>query len=265
MSPRPLRRGNWSVQELARLRQLLPWRGVAATALLLRRSPESVERKAVELLRVPARRGAFAAAEDQLLRDAWGALDARLIGLLSGRTPAEVRARAADLRAQPRAGPWSSTERLRLKRLFGTRSDLDLEVCMHRRVDDLLAMARALCLAKDKRHAAAARLVAPDARGGAARTRMPRWSPAEVERLRELYAAHDNLTVAQALGRTVTSVANKANQLGLHKGAAVLAAIGRSNVARRRPRARTDGAAGVPAAASAVARQPAAAEGVAGG
>ena len=232
MTARPLRRGNWSVQELARLRLLLPWRGVGATAGLLRRSPESVERKAIELLRVPARRGAFAPADDQLLRDAWGAVDARLLGVLLGRTPAEVRARAAELRARPQAGPWTSRERLRLKRLYGTRSDADLEVCMLRRAADVSAMARALCLAKDKRHAAAA--ARPAGAGPAApRTRMPRWSAAEVARLRELYPTQDNLAVAQALGRTVTSVANKANQLGLHKDGAVLAAIGRANVFRR--------------------------------
>lgn len=233
MTARPLRRGNWSVQELARLRQLLPWRGVVATAALLRRSPESVERKAIELLRVPARRGAFAPADDQLLRDAWGAVDARLLGVLLGRTPAEVRARAADLRARPQAGPWSPRERLRLKRLYGTRSDADLEVCMLRRAADVSAMARALCLAKDKRHAAAARPAGAAAGDSAPRTRMPRWAAAEVARLRELYPSQDNLAVAQALGRTVTSVANKANQLGLHKDGAVLAAIGRANVSRR--------------------------------
>jgi hypothetical protein len=249
MTARPLRRGNWSVQELARLRQLLPWRGVAATAALLRRSPESVERKAVDLLRTPTRRGPFAPADDQTLRDAWGAVDARLLGILLGRTPAEVRARAAELRARPQSGPWTSKERLRLKRLYGTRSDGDLEVCMQRRAADLAAAARALCLAKDKRHAAAVRT---GAAGGVARTRMPRWSAAEVARLRELYPKLDNLAVAQALGRTVTSVANKANQLGLHKGGAVLAAIGRANVARRY-QAAADGA--VAPAAPEVARQ----------
>ena len=53
MSDRPLRRGNWSVQELERLRLLLPHRGVAQTAALLRRSPDSVQRKALALLRTP--------------------------------------------------------------------------------------------------------------------------------------------------------------------------------------------------------------------
>lgn len=261
-SPRPLRRGNWSVQEMARLRQLLPWRGVAATAALLRRSPESVERKAVELLRAPARRGPFAGADDQLLRDAWGAVDARLLGVMLGRTPAEVRVRAAELRARPQSGPWTSKERLRLKRLYGTRSDADLEVCMLRRVADLTAMARDLCLAKDKRHAAAARPVGPAPSAAVARTRMPRWAATEVARLRELYPTLDNLAVAQALGRTVTSVANKANQLGLHKDGAVLAAIGRANVSRRyRP---AEGAAVTPVP-SAPARHGDAAEAALGG
>ena len=40
MSQNPLRRGNWSVQELARLRLLLPQRGVEQTAVLLRRSAD---------------------------------------------------------------------------------------------------------------------------------------------------------------------------------------------------------------------------------
>ena len=36
MTARGLRRGNWSVQELERLRLLLPQRGVEGTAALLR-------------------------------------------------------------------------------------------------------------------------------------------------------------------------------------------------------------------------------------
>lgn len=249
MSARALRRGNWSVQELHRLRQLLPWRGVAATAQLLRRSPDSVERKAAELLRVPARRGAFTASDDQTLQDAWGAVDLRLLALMLGRTPAEVRARAAELRARPLAGPWTRGERLRLKRLYGTRRDDDLQVCMQRRADDVQAMAATLCLAKDKRFAAAERPA-----GG--RMRMPRWSAVEVERLRALYPALDNLAVAKALGRTVTSVANKANQLGLHKSAALLADIGRANVSLRYRRA--DEGVAAPATAPAAARPAAA-------
>ena len=52
-------------------------------------------------------------------------------------------------------------------------------------------------------------------------------------KLRELYPDNDNLDIARRLGRSVASVANKANQLGLHKSAALLARIGRKNVAVR--------------------------------
>lgn len=232
MTARPLRRGNWSVQELERLRQLLPARGVAATARLLRRSAESVERKAAELLRVPPRRGDWTASDDQLLQDAWGAVDARLLATMLGRPPQDVRKRAAELRERPATGPWTQPERLKLKRLYGTRADEDLEVCLRRTAADVRAMAGSMCLAKDKRFAAAAAAGAPIAAAGRP-TRMPRWSATEVERLAAIYPDRDNLAVAQALGRTVTSVANKANQLGLRKSPLLLADIGRSNVSLR--------------------------------
>ena len=75
MSQQPLRRGNWSVQELERLRALLPQRGVEHTASLLRRSPQSVQKKAHELLRVPPRVGPWTKADDELLRRCWGAVE----------------------------------------------------------------------------------------------------------------------------------------------------------------------------------------------
>jgi hypothetical protein len=263
MTPRPLRRGNWSVQELERLRQLLPARGVPTTALLLRRSAESVERKAAELLRVPPRRGDWTDSDDQLLQDAWGAVDARLLATMLGRSPQDVRKRVGELRDRPLEGAWTQPERLRLKRLFGTRSDADLEVCLRRPAAEVRAMAQSLCLAKDKRFAAAvaaAATAADEVRALAGRpTRMPRWAPGEVERLRAIYPDRDNLAVAQALGRTVTSVANKANQLGLRKSQLLLADIGRANVSLRYRSA--DAALAVapavaPAVASAVAAMP---------
>jgi hypothetical protein len=125
------------------------------------------------------------------------------------------------LRARVRRGAWSRAERQLLKELYGTRSDEDLEVSCSRARADVAAMAAQLCLAKDKRFAA---------RSGA---RMPRWTAAEVERLRQLYPDRDNLEVARRIGRTVTSVANKANQLGLRKSPSLLADLGRSNVAVR--------------------------------
>jgi hypothetical protein len=226
MSERQLRRGNWSVQELERLRLLLPRRGIDTTAILLRRSAASVQRKALDLLRVPARRGDWTASDDTLLREAWGALDLRLLSAMLGRPAAEVRRRAGELQRSLRSGPWSRADQLSLKDLYGTRSDADLEVCLSRPRHEIAAMAARLCLAKDKR------FVAPVEEPAAAR-RMPRWTAEQVEQLRQVYADRDNLAVARVLGRTVTSVANKANLLGLKKSPALLADIGRHNVRSR--------------------------------
>lgn len=236
MSQRPLRRGNWSVQELERLRALLPRRGVEGTAALLRRSPASVLKKALSLLRVPPRRGDWTESDDLQLRLSWGAVEPRLLGPMLGRPTAEVRRRAALLRANVRAGSWTPAELKLLKDLYGTRDDRDLEVCLQRTEREIGAVARRLCLAKDKRYlASTAAGTSPRAAGerAARRARMPRWNRAEIERLCAIYPDHDNLTVARELGRTVTSVANKANQLGLRKSHALLAAIGRTNISIR--------------------------------
>lgn len=235
MTRRQLRRGNWSVQELERLRQLLPRRGVEATAALLRRSPASVQKKALLLLRVPARRGDWTDSDDALLRDSWGAVEPRLLAAMLGRPLPDVRRRAEQLRACVRAGPWQRDELVRLKDLYGTRRDRDLEVCLSRSRADIAGKALQLCLAKDKRFVA--RDVGDDRAGepvaGTVRARMPRWTSEQVAQLRRIYADRDNLAVARALGRTVTSVANKANQLGLRKSAGLLTDIGRTNVATR--------------------------------
>ncbi|MCR9245355.1 MAG: hypothetical protein NXI31_10005 [bacterium] len=233
MSARGLRRGNWSVQELERLRALLPRRGVKDTAVLLRRSAASVYRKAMEIMRVAPRSGAWSAAEDLVLRDAWGVLDHRLLAALVGRSVAQVAARANLLRQHPGTGSWSAAERHRLKEFYGTRSDEDLELCILRPVAEIVAMARELCLAKDKRFSASARRRAGGGEAAADGPKMPRWSAAEVEKLREIYAEHDNLEIARHLGRTVASVANKANHLGLKKSPEILADIGRANVKSR--------------------------------
>ena len=241
MSQRPLRRGNWSVQELERLRLLLPHRGVEQTAALLRRSSDSVQRKALDLLRVPQRKGPWTNSDDLQLRQAWGALEPRMLAPMLGRPTGDVRRRADELRRSLRRGPWSREERRMLKKLYGTRHDEDLEVCLLRERGEIRSVAKELCLAKDKRFQAGQQRPARERDGvvdgvavaGAGRSPMPRWTSEEVRRLRELYPDHDNLTVARELGRTVTSVANKAYQLGIKKSAELLADIGRSNISHR--------------------------------
>jgi hypothetical protein len=237
-----LRRGNWSVQELERLRLLLPHRGVEQTAALLRRTPDSVLRKALDLLRVTPRKGAWTDSDDWQLRQAWGAVELRLLASMLGRPASEVRSRAAELRSRLSSGPWTREETRLLKKLYGTRADEDLEVSLMRSHSEIATAARRMCLAKDKKFQSACNSAAAEKAPGVGkggklkpvlRSRMPRWISAEVEKLREIYPDYDNLTVARELGRSVTSVANKAFQLGLHKSAALLASIGRSNIAYR--------------------------------
>jgi hypothetical protein len=237
-----LRRGNWSVQELERLRLLLPHRGVEQTAALLRRSADSVQRKAMELLRVTSRKGAWTDSDDWQLRLAWGAVEVRLLAPMLGRPANEVRSRAAELRKRAKLGPWTREERRLLKKLYGTRTDEDLEVSLMRSTAEIAAAAKSMCLAKDKKFQATRSLAGKRRRkpGGGLegavaipRSTMPRWTSEEMQKLRQLYPDHDNLSVAQQLGRSVTSVANKAYQLGIHKSAALLASIGRSNIQQR--------------------------------
>ncbi len=237
-----LRRGNWSVQELDRLRVLLPHRGVEQTAALLRRTPDSVQRKALDLLRVTPRKGAWTDSDDWQLRQAWGAVELDLLAPMLGRPANEVRSRAAELRSRLKSGDWTREETRLLKKLYGTRTDEDLEVSLMRSHSEIAIAAQRMCLAKDKRFQSACNNAAADnaprvGKGGkpkpVVRSRMPRWMSTEVEMLRQIYPDHDNLAVARELGRSVTSVANKAFQLGIQKSAAMLTSIGRSNIAQR--------------------------------
>lgn len=222
------KKGNWSATELARLRELFPRCPERRIAALLNRSVESVRRRARDLFERPARRGAWTADDDRQLRLSHGVLSTKSLALVLARPVREVNARIRELRAHRRRGPWSADEALLLKRIYGSRSDEALEVCLSRGKREIRRMAGELCLSKDKRFTAT--LPAP-ARGG--KRGMPRWTREDRDLLVTLYPDHDNLEIARRLGRSVTSVANKANQLGLRKGVDLLRDMGRRNVAVR--------------------------------
>jgi hypothetical protein len=139
--------------------------------------------------------------------------------MLLGRSVEEVSERVAELRCRFRRGRWTPAELRRLRRLYGTRHAEALVVCLGRTAEDIERQAAELCLAKDK--------------GFVRLASMPRWTQAEVSRLRELYPHRDNLEIARELGRSVASVANKASQLGLGKSLERLRAMGRANVRLR--------------------------------
>ncbi len=169
------------------------------------------------------RREPWQAAEDVVLRRGLGAVPDGDLALALRRTIKEVRGRAALLRAEVGSAPWSSADQALLRRLYGTRPIAALEVCFGRPAADIEAASARLCLRKDRRFVAS----------GRGSSSVPRWTPADVTRLRALYPTNDNLAIAAALGRSVLSVANKANQLGLKKRKRWLRQTGRVSAGRR--------------------------------
>lgn len=224
------RRGNWSAAELGRLRELYPRCPAHRLAARLGRTTACVRRRAALLFDRPKKRGPWTADEDRGLRAAYGLHDLAELALFLARSEREVAERVDRLRRRYRRGPWTRGEQTLLKRVYGERSDDDLEVCLSRSRAQIAAMAAALCLRKDKRFVAV-RSRGPRLGG----QRMPRWSPQEVKRLTALYPVHGNLEIARQLGRSVTGVANKANQLELRKTRALRQATGRDNVRARYP------------------------------
>ena len=221
------KKGNWSSEELERLRLLYPRCSEDRIVSIMNRSPESVRRRARELFQRPVWRREWTADEDLQLRISYGVLDLRYLALVLARNQRDVQERIEFFRQNRWRGAWTRAETLLLKQLYGSRSDVDLEVCLSRSRVQIARLARQLCLSKDKRFVAAV----PSA--SEARKPMPRWSSEDERRLTALYPHRDNLEIARHLGRSVASVANKASQLGLKKSPKVLREMGRKNVAVR--------------------------------
>lgn len=218
------KRGNWSGGELGRLKTLYPTCSEERVASLMNRSVESVRIRAKHVFHRPVVRGDWSGDEDLQLRVSYGVLDIKRLALVLARSERDIRERVRFLRKQRRRGAWTSAEIAMLKRLYGSRTDEDLEVCLSRGRRQIAKQAAELCLCKDKRAGAG---------NGQAKVRMPRWSLDEEELLAEIYPDHDNLEIARRLGRTVASVASKANLLGLKKSPSALREMGRRNVSIR--------------------------------
>jgi hypothetical protein len=137
----------------------------------------------------------------------------------------EVQEQIVELSRVQQNARWTREENGELRRLYGTRSDSDLAVIFGRSLEAVERQARKLCLAKDK---AFIKRVA-----GEGATRMPRWSNAELDLLRELYPRTSNLDIAQRLQRSVKSVVSKAHHMGLKKELERLQEMGRENVRLR--------------------------------
>lgn len=218
------RKGPWSQAELERLRRSYGMRPDAQVARDLRRTLESVRRMAKRVFHGELRTGPWNAREIEELKNYIGAASLDTIALILRRNPGEVQRKLTELRTRVAGGPWNANEVHILKRWYGTRSNGDLAVILGRPETEIEAKAHELCLAKDKAFAH---------RFDAARTRMPRWNDAEIERLRQLYPESPNLDIARELRRSVKSIVSKAHDLGLRKNEDRLREMGRENVRQR--------------------------------
>jgi|GEM_PF-960915 len=192
----------------------------------LHRPAASVRKMAETIFPETTRTGPWKDAEVEKLKLYLGICDVQIIARIFGRTVADIEARVLDFDKVQVDGPWNQEELADLKRLYGTRTDKDIARIFGRPESSVAAKATELCLAKDK---AFVRRVS----GEEATTRMPRWTPEEIERLKEMYAEHSNLEIAQALNRSVKSVVSKAHIIGLKKDPKRLQAMGRQNVSLR--------------------------------
>ncbi len=184
--------------------------------------------------------GPWEAGEAQRLKRYLGVCDVDTIARIFGRTSACVENHLESLDENQVERPWSQEELSDLKRLHGTRTNRDIARVFRRPVESVTAKAAELCLAKDKA------FVRKIADRNATPTRMPRWSAAEIELLKELYAQNSNLDIAQNLQRSVKSVVSKAHSLGLRKDHSRLVEMGIKNVSLRYDRKDSEGAESMP-------------------
>lgn len=219
------RRGRWSQSEIARLRDLYGTRDEAVIARELNRPVASVRKMAAEIFDSKRRTGPWTAPEVEKLKRYLGLSPTETIARILGREVEEVRTQIEELGRIRVNGRWTRDEVAQFKRIYGTRTDDDLGRIFGRPVDAIEKQASKLMLAKDKAFLRKLK--------GQTATRMPRWTEAELEKLRELYPAHSNLEIAKLLERSVKSVVSKAHNLGLKKDLSRLREMGRENVSLR--------------------------------
>ena len=219
------RRGRWSQSEVQRLRELWGLRSDAVIARDLNRPIASVRKRADALFPKLERTGPWTATEMLELKRYLGKCEHDRIARILGRSPKEVEGKIRDLGKSQITTRWSREEVAQFKRMYGTRTDVDLARIFERSADSVKRMGAKFALAKDK---AFRRNLE-----GEAATRMPRWTDEELKTLREVYATQANLDIAQRLNRSVKSIVSKAHNLGLKKDPDRLREMGRENVSLR--------------------------------
>ncbi|MFT4710142.1 MAG: hypothetical protein ACI8Q9_001270 [Planctomycetota bacterium] len=219
------------------------------------------------------RRGRWAQAEVDRLKELYGVRDEAAIARELGRSVVSVRKMAESIcRGEPRQGPWAAVEVQELKRFLGVSTPEVIARLLGRPEDEVRARIQELGQVRTETHwgrdeivefkrvfgtrtnedltrifgrpmadiesLAAEHALAKDKAflrrlAGDVATRMPRWSSEELELLKELYPTNANLDIARELGRSVKSVVSKAHNMGLRKDLDRLREMGRQNVSHR--------------------------------
>jgi hypothetical protein len=192
----------------------------------LNRPTASIQKMAEAIFPIATRTGPWTAPEVQRMKQYLGICEVEVIARIFGRSIGDIQGQIEELDKRRVDTPWSQEEIVEFKRMYGTRTDMDIARVFGRAEDSIQAKADELCLAKDK---AFVRKIS----GEETSTPMPRWSAAEIERLRGMYSDHSNLEIAQALNRSVKSVVSKAHNIGLKKDPQRLKEMGRQNVSLR--------------------------------
>ncbi|PIE24182.1 MAG: hypothetical protein CSA62_05090 [Planctomycetota bacterium] len=245
-----LKRGNWSVEELMKLRDQYGRRPLPQLARELRRTEETVRLRAEQMFQqewcpseedpetFEGRPGPLEDKEREQLRFMVGIADLETMQLVLGRQGAEIERVLLEWSRQ-KSEQWSEAQIEFLKLAYGTRPDWALSMVLGHEIEAIQAQARELCLGKDRsvvsvelpileKHV----VIQPQAP-----VRMPRWTTEEVDELIRVFPERPNLDIARSLGRSVKSVVAKANELGLRKSKERLREMGRENVMIRHKRA----------------------------
>lgn len=240
-----LKRGNWSVEELERVRAQFARRPIDQLARSLRRTEASVRDRARRLFGSGLQKGPLSREDERELRVMVGVATLQDMALVLGRAREHVLVTLQAWQERRRGGRWAEWE-LRYLRDFATkRPDWALELVTGRSRKTIAKRCSEFCLGHDR-----SLVPVPIPELGPsqdlvleprASRRMPRWQPEDIERLRLLYPIRSNLELARTFGRSVKSIRAKAQDLGLKKAAERLEAMGRENVRRRYQRKVVDG------------------------
>lgn len=232
------KRGNWSVEELTKLRASFGRRPISQLVRELKRSEETILHRAQKMFAGDKKSGPWTQEDLDSLREMVGCSELETMALVLGRSKQSVLAKLRALSKEKQKGRFTEDEILFLKTFGPSRPDWALAIAMGRDVAVLRRKAKALGLGKDKRlEEVPIPEMEPIVRlAPQPRPKMPRWSVEDCQILRERYPNVSNLQIAKALNRSVSSIVAKANELRLKKDPLRLEEMGRENAARRRDR-----------------------------